>query len=190
MAALVPSLAVGGEESAAIATGLREAYKLNEKNDHQALAAKLRELLKQVEQAGAKKLAGHLPEQLGEWKGAELKPEDLTLAGGGISLSRTYANGEKKITVKAVKDSPVAGKFLPLLQNEQLIAASGRKTERVDGKLGVYENERKLQMAISDTVYLEVAGNEKCGTNDIASLARKLDLRALAQLGKAAVDAE
>ena len=168
----------------AMSTGLRDAYNLHQKGDNEALTAKLRELLKLAEAAGAKKLASRLPDAIGEWKGEEIKPEDLTLLGGGTSLSRTYKSENKKITVKVVKDSPIAKQLAPLLKNEQLLELGGRKTERISGRTAVYEGERKLQMIIGDDLYLEVAGNEPCTSKDVAGLARKLDIRALERLDK------
>jgi hypothetical protein len=168
----------------AMSTGLRDAYNLHQKGDNEALTAKLRELLKLAEEAGAKKLAARLPETIGDWKGEEIKPEDLTLFGGGTSLTRVYKNDAKKITVKVVKDSPLAKQLAPLLQNEQLLAIGGRKTERISGRTAVYEGERKLQMVIGDNLYLEIAGNEPCDSGDVAGLARKLDIRSLERIGK------
>lgn len=168
----------------AMSTGLRDAYNLHQKGDNEALTAKLRELIKLAEEAGAKKLASRLPDAIGEWKGEEIKPEDLTLLGGGTSLSRTYKSGEKKISVKVVKDSPLAKQIAPLLKNEEFLAISGRKTERISGRTAVYEGDRKLQMIIGDDLYLEVAGNEPCDAKDVAGLARKLDIRSLERLDK------
>ena len=168
----------------AMSTGLRDAYNLHQKGDNEALTAKLRELLKLAEEAGAKKLASRLPDAIGEWKGEEIKPEDLTLLGGGTSLTRAYKDGNKKITVKVVKDSPVAKQLAPLLKNEQLLELGGRKTERISGRTAVYDGERKLQMIIGDDLYLEVAGNEPCKSADVAGLARKLDIRSLERLDK------
>jgi hypothetical protein len=183
-------LAIGNTATAqqaktdAMSIGLRDAYNLHQKGDNEALTAKLRELLKLAEEAGAKKLASRLPETIGEWKGEEIKPEDLALLGGGTSLSRTYKSGDKKINVKVVKDSPVAKQLAPLLKNEEFLAISGRKTERISGRTAVYEGERKLQMILGDDLYLEVAGNEPCTSKDVAGLARKLDIRSLERLDK------
>lgn len=183
LAAVAPLSAQQGKNDA-MSGGLRDAYALHQKGDNEALTAKLRELLKLAEEAGAKKLASRLPEGIGDWKGEEIKPEDLSLFGGGTSLSRVYKNGEKKITVKVIKDSPIAKQLAPLLQNEQLLAMGGRKTERISGRTAVYDGERKLQMVIGENLYLEVAGNEPCDSGDVAGLARKLDIRALERIGK------
>lgn len=167
-----------------IGDGLREAYKLHQKGDAEALAAKLRDVLKAVEAAGAKKLASRLPDMLGDWKAEAVKVEDLGVAGGGMSLARVYVNADKRAEVKVVKDSPMLKHLLPLLANEELLKLGGRKIERVDGKVAVYDGERKLQMALGDSIYFEVAGSEKCTSADVAGIARKLDLRALARIEK------
>ena len=167
-----------------VADGLREAFRLHQKGDAEALAAKLRELVKLVEDKGAAKVAVLLPDKLGDWKAGELRREDMAILGGGISLVRQYQSGEKSVNVKVVKDSPLAKQFIPILMNEDLMKASGRKSQRISWATGYMEGERKLQMVLEGTVYLELAGNDKTSANDVVELARKLDLRALGKLKK------
>lgn len=167
-----------------VADGLREAFRLHQKGDAEALAAKLRELTKMVEDKGAAKVAVLLPDKLGDWKAGELRREDLAALGGGISLARKYESGEKSVSVKVVKDSPLAKQFIPLLLNEDLMRASGRKSHRISGETGYMEGERKLQMVLAGTVYLELAGNGTTSENDLVEVARGLDLRALGKLKK------
>ena len=169
-----------------IADGLREAFRLHQKGDNEALVTKLRDLAKLVEEKGAAKVALYLPEKLGDWKGGELKREDLAVVGGGISLIRPYEQGAKSISVKVVKDSPLAKQFIPILMNADVMKASGRKSQRISGETGYMEGERKMQMVLEGQVYLELNGNEKTSESDIVELARKLDLRALAKIKKPA----
>jgi hypothetical protein len=172
-----------GQSNDPVEEGLREAFKLHQRGDAAATAAKLRELVKLLEEKSNARVAGTLlPATIGDWKGEPVKRDDLAFLGGGTSLSRTYADGGKKLTVKVVKDSPLAKQLAAFLLNETLVAASGRKTHSISGKTAVQEGERKLQMVLEQDILLEVEGGENADARDLVALARKLDLRALARM--------
>jgi hypothetical protein len=97
--------------------GMRQAFADYKKGDSEAVTAKLRELLKLMEERGAAKVGSLLPDELSGWKGESLKSDDLGILGGGVSISRTYSSGNRTITVKVVKDSPLIKALIPLLTN-------------------------------------------------------------------------
>jgi hypothetical protein len=162
--------------------GMRQAFTAYKKGDNEAVTAKLRELLKLIEEKGAAKLGGLLPETLGAWKGENLKRDEMGVLGGGVSMARTYVSGEHQITVKIVKDSPLVNQMLPLLLNEDLIRMTNRKTHRISGEMGIMEGDNKLQIIVDQRIYVELLGNDGTGETDLVALAEKLDLKAMAKI--------
>ncbi|MEI7910903.1 MAG: hypothetical protein WCK77_14800 [Verrucomicrobiota bacterium] len=162
--------------------GMRQAYADYRKGDSEAVTAKLRELLKLMEDKGAAKVGGILPDSLNGWKGESLKNDDLGVVGGGVAVSRNYVSGKHEITVKVTKDAPVVKQLLPLLANQDLIRLSNRKTHLIAGETAIMDGERKLQMVLDGRILLEMTGGVGTGEKDLVDLARKLDLRALAKM--------
>jgi len=179
-------LPLSGQEPAKTADpfedGMRQAFAAYKKGDNEAVTAKLRELLKLMEEKGAAKLGGLLPDMLGTWKGESIKRDDMGVIGGGVSMARTYVSGEQQITIKVVKDSPLVNQMLPLLLNEDLIRMTNRKTHRISGEMGIMEGENKLQIIVDQRIYLELLGNAGVKESDLVALAGKLDLKAMAKL--------
>jgi hypothetical protein len=143
---------------------------------------KLRILLKMMEEKGAAKVGETLPEEIEGWEGGALKREDLTVVGGGISISRTYVSGKKEVVAKVVKDSPFLKQLIPLIANEDLLKLTNRKTYRISGETAVMEGERKLQLVADGRILVELVGNAETEEKDLVALVRKLDLKALAKM--------
>lgn len=162
--------------------GMRQAFVAYKKGDHEAVTAKLRELLKLMEEKGAAEVGKLLPDLVDGWKGESLKRDDFGALGGGISMSRTYVSGERRIVVKVIKDSPVVKQLLPLIGNEDLLRLGNRKTHRISGGTAIMEGEHKLQMVLDERIYLELAGDEATGEKELVGFARKLDLGGLAKM--------
>ena len=146
------------------------------------MLVQLRALVKLVEEKAADAVSELLPAEVGDWKGETMKREDLTIAGGGISISRMYVSEEKQINVKVIKDAPVLKPMIALLGNKDLLKLGNRKTERISGETAMMEGEHTLKMVLDERIYVELAGNEETDDRDLIGLARKLDLRALAKL--------
>ncbi len=162
--------------------GMRQAFADYQKGDHEAVTEKLRELLKLMEEKTVEKVAELLPKTIEYWQGGDLKRDDMALLGGGVSLSRTYTAAKREVTVKVVKDSPLAKQVIPLLGNPDLIALSGRKTHRISGQTAVMENDKKLQMVIDGRILLEITAAQEATEKEIIAIARKLDLAELAKM--------
>ena len=162
--------------------GMREAFVAYKKGDDEAVTAKLRTLLKLMEEKGARKVGEVLPETVEEWRGEALKRDDMASFGGGLAISRTYEKGKQEITVKVVKDSPVVNQLIPMIANEELLRLANRKTHSVSGETAVMEGEHKLQLVVDKRIYVEFTGDETSGENELLGLARKLDLNALAKM--------
>jgi hypothetical protein len=164
----------------AFEAGMRQAMADYKKGDHEAVTAKLRELLKLMEAKGAAKVGEVLPEFLENWEGESLKRDDLSAVGGGICLSRLYKTSEgRSLTAKVIKDSPLVNMLMVTLANEDLLRASNRKVHRISGEPAVMEGEHKLQMVVDGRIYVEISGDEETGEKELIGFARKLDLQAL-----------
>ncbi len=163
-------------------SGLRQVMDDYRKGDDAAVTEKLRILLKMMEEKGAEKVGETLPEEIEDWIGESLKREDLTVVGGGISISRTYVSGKKEIRAKVIKDSPMVKQLIPLIANEDLRKLTIRKTYRISGETAVMEGERKLQLVADGRILVELVGNEETEEKDLVALIRKLDLNALAKM--------
>ncbi|MEO5917805.1 MAG: hypothetical protein ABIS50_26470 [Luteolibacter sp.] len=159
--------------------GMRQAFTDYKKGDNEAVSAKLRDLLKIMDEKGAAKVGGLLPDAMDAWKGETVKREDVP--GGGVSMSRVYVSGAHRITVKVIKDSPLVAQLLPLLANEELIKMTNRKTHRIAGETAIMEGEHKLQVVLDERIYVEFEGDEGTGETELVSFATKIDL---AKLGK------
>lgn len=163
-------------------TGMREAFTAYKKGDNEAVGAKLRELLKILDEKGAEKLGSLLPDMLGTWKGEAARREDLTAAGNGIATSRTYVSGPQKITVRLVKNHPKLGELLPLFVNEELLKLTNRKVHKISGVTAVMEGENKIQLIVDERIYIELEGEGGAGETELVDLAGKLDLPAMAKI--------
>lgn len=170
------------EEPDEVENALRQVYATYKAGDKQEVLSQLRALVRLVEGKAAEAVGELLPAEVDDWKGESMKREDLTFAGGGISIARTYVSGERQITVKVIKDAPVLKPMIELLGNKNLLALGTRETHRISGETAVMEGERKLQMVLDQRIYVELVANEGADGKDLVSLARKLDLRALAKL--------
>jgi hypothetical protein len=161
--------------------GMRQAMADYKKGDNEAVTAKLRELLKIMEEKNAEMMGDLLPLAFDDWKGESIKNDDLSGFGGGTSLSRNYVNGERQIMVKVIKDSPLVKQFLPLIANEELLKLSNRNTHRVSGETAVMEGDNKLQLAVDGRILVELIG-KGVEEKDLVAMARKLDLNALKKM--------
>jgi hypothetical protein len=165
-----------------IEQGLREAFSAYQKEDLEAVTAKLQEVLKAIDERKAAKVGAVLPDELGDWKAGELEREDLAAIGGGISVKRTYKLEEKSITAKLVKDSPLVDKWLKILSNRDALKFTGKKVHTIDGEAALVDSERKILIGIESEVLLELVGDNDCEAKDILAFARKLDLKTMKAL--------
>jgi hypothetical protein len=107
----------------------------------------------------------------------------LAIVGGGTSISRAYVStGNRTLTVKVVKDSPLVKQLIRLLSNEDLIRASKRKTHRISGETAIMDGEQKLQLVLDQRIFVELTAGETVGETELVAAARELDLRALAAM--------
>jgi hypothetical protein len=179
---MTSAVAVGAPEADPVESGLRDAFRLYQAEKFGEVSAKLRELLKLLEEKEADRVGEILPAKIDDWEGDELKREDLALLGGGVSVQRDYFWGVKKVNIKLVKGSPLLKGVLALLENKDVVALSGRKTHTIFGETAVMESDRKLQLVIDGEILVEVTGNEHTSESDVVGLARELDVKELKKM--------
>ena len=159
-----------------IEKGLLEAYQLYQKKNYGQTSDKLRQLLTLLEAKNEKRAGVVLPAKVKSWQGGDLTRESLEALGGGLSVKRHYSFKKKHISVKLVKDSPLADKIMKLISNDALVQLSQRKTHTISGVRAVMDGEHKLQMVINDEILLEVTGNSETTSQEIVTFTRSLDI--------------
>ncbi len=182
-AALSLTLQASPPKGDAFEEGMRQAFADYKQGKNEAVTAKLRELIKLVEDKSALQVGELLPDTLNGWKGETLKREDLAILGGGVSISRTYVStGNRTLTVKVVRDSPFVKQLIPLLTSEDLIRAGNRKTHRIAGETAIMDGERKLQLVLDQRIFVELTGGDTVGETELVAAARDLDPGKLAKM--------
>ncbi|MES2474188.1 MAG: hypothetical protein V4640_00310 [Verrucomicrobiota bacterium] len=160
--------------------GMRQAFKDYKAGNDEAVTAKLRELIKVMDEKGAAKAGELFPDALGDWKGEAVKTEQIP--GVGVSLTRVYVSGERRITVQVVKDSPMVAQLLPLLGNEDLIKMTNRKTHLIAGQTAIMEGDHKLQAVVDSRIYVELEGDNATGEAELVVAATQLGIDQFAKL--------
>lgn len=170
------------EKKDPVEQAFRDAWDYYKDGDEDNTLKALYDIIDRLEAKNQKRVENILPEEVGDWKGQDLKRDDLSGVGGGQSLSRVYGQEKERITVKIVKDSPLIKGVISLLANEQLLALSKRKTYQINGETAVMEGDSKLQMVVDKRIYLELVASEDADEIDLRSFARKLDTRKLGKI--------
>ena len=179
LALAVSTVAVAADEASDL---FKEAWQKYQEKDLGEATGKLRSLIRLLEEKTAKRVEVVLPERVADWSGGILRREDLQMFGGGISMVREYQRGAKSITVKVVKDSPLADHLMKILDNDDLVAWSGKRVHTIYGEQAIMEDERKLVMVVDGEIYLEVTGDNDTRSSDLVSFTRKLDLRLMKRM--------
>ena len=166
----------------------RDAFETYKAKEYGPSLEKLREIIAILEKRTEEVLGERvLPSVIGSWKAPPAESDDTAFLGGGSSVTRTYFDGDDKITAKIVKDSPVMGQFAQLLANQDLLSISGMETQSIGGETAVLEGGKdgkpvKLRMAVDERILVEITGSEKVKANDVVAIARKIDLKLLKSL--------
>ena len=162
--------------------GFKDAFEEYQKENYSTTVEKLREMIKLLEEKNVQRVGEVLPEKIDDWHGTDLKREDLSALGGGVSVKRVYNDKSKSITVKLVKDSPLIDKWIGMLSNRDLLQASGKKVHNISGEAALVDKPLKVLMAIDEEILVEIKGDNDCSTKDLIALTRKLDLRKMKKM--------
>lgn len=154
--------------------GLHQAQELYRTGQHRLAKAKMKEVLRLMEQLSKHSGQGILPKRVNEWSGGDLDRDELR--GAGFSLTRHYTYERKGIYLKLTKNSAEADKIIRKLSNNAWVWRSGRRSHIINGFRAVMESERKLQMAIGNGILLEVQGDDDTAVRDIIRFTGRLDI--------------
>lgn len=186
-AALALSVSVAAAQDDPVPEQFKKAYDAYKEKQYSTTIDELRAIIETLEKRTEKTVATKvLPDELGVWTGAPATNDDTSFVGGGSSVTRVYFNGKDTITVRVVKDSPLADQYVKMLSNKDLLKISGAETESIGGETAVVEGKDgespKLRMAIDGRILVELKGSERIKVKELISCARKLDLRLLKKL--------
>lgn len=182
LAAFTLSISTGLGTADEVGDLFKDSWKKYKSEDYGEVIGKLRDLIKLLEDKTAQRAEVVIPERVADWSGGDLKRESLVFLGGGVSVQRSYRQGAKEITVKMVKDSPLGDELMKILNNDDLIKASGKRVHTIYGEKAIVENERKLLMVVDNEIFLEITGDNDTRSADLVKFTRKLDLRSMKKM--------
>lgn len=135
-------LAVADEVNDTVADALK-AYEGKEFSQAVELLDYASQLIRQ--QKGAQ-LESVLPAPLDGWEAEKASSNAAAGAmfGGGVTAERKYKNGNKRVTVSLVTDSPMVQSMMALYRNPMFASAGGGKVKRIHGETAVvkYESDK------------------------------------------------
>jgi hypothetical protein len=163
---------------------INEALKAYQNHDTQTAIAALdaaANLLRQARAEGLKKL---LPPTPPGWSADEAQSTTVGVAmlGGGIIASRAYHNGNQRVEVQIVTDSPVL-QGLGALIGSPLATIGGMKTAVIGGRRMSYtESDHSYMTVVADKVIVRLEGNADTPDVTLKSFIGAIDFTAIEKL--------
>ena len=160
---------------------INEALKAYQNHDTQTAIAALdaaTNLLRQSRADGLKRL---LPQPPPGWTAdaAESTAVSVAMLGGGVTASRAYHNGNQRVEVQIVADSPMLQTVAALISSP-LGALGGMKTLVIGGRRYSYnETENSYITLIADKVIVRIDGNSAAPEPTLRSFLNLLDFAAI-----------
>jgi hypothetical protein len=177
--ALVP-----GARADDVTDQINEALKAYQNHDTQTAIAALdaaANLLRQARAEGLKKL---LPPTPPGWSADEAQSTTVGVAmlGGGITASRAYHNGNQRVEVQIVTDSPVL-QGLGALIGSPLATIGGMKTAVIGGRRMSYtESDHSYMTVVADKVIVRLEGNADTPDATLKSFIGAIDFTGIERL--------
>ena len=185
IAALLLSVAaVSGAHADDVTDQINEALKAYQSHDTQAAIAALdaaSNLLRQSRADGLKRLLPPLPPG---WTAdaAEATAVSVAILGGGITASRAYHNGDQRVEVQIVADSPMLQTVAALI-GSPLGSFGGMKTVVIGGRRMTYsDSDRSYMTLVADKVIVRIEGNADTPDPTLKSFIAIIDFAAIEKL--------
>ena len=185
IAALLLGVAVAsGARADDVTDQINEALKAYQNHDTQTAIAALdaaSNLMRQTRADGLKKL---LPPAPPGWTAdaAESTAVSVAMLGGGITASRAYHNGDQRVEVQIVADSPMLQTVAALI-GSPLGAFGGMKTVVIGGRRMTYsDNDRSYMTLVADKVIVRIEGNADTPDPTLKSFIAIIDFAAIEKL--------
>ncbi|MDO6748557.1 hypothetical protein [Gilvimarinus sp. 1_MG-2023] len=136
-----------------------------------------------IRQQKAEAILAVYPDPLSGWSADE--PESQSsggmMMGGGITASRTYRQGDNRINIDLVTDSPMLQSMMAMFNNPSLITMGGGKLIKIQGHKAIFNNQNE-----DSEIMLIVNGNAMftlkargASDDDLKAYGEALNLEAL-----------
>jgi len=174
-------VAFSGARADDVTDQINEALKAYQSHDTQTAIAALEaasSLLRQSRADGLKRL---LPAPPPGWTAdaAEATSVSVAMLGGGITASRAYHNGNQRVEVQIVTDSPMLQTVAALISSP-LGALGGMQTLVIGGRRMSYnENDRSYMTLVADKVIVRIEGNGDTPDPTLKSFIALIDFAAI-----------
>jgi hypothetical protein len=177
--ALVP-----GARADDVTDQINEALKAYQNHDTQTAIAALDAAANLLRQARAESLKKLLPPTPPGWSADEAQSTTVGVAmlGGGITASRAYHNGNQRVEVQIVTDSPVL-QGLGALIGSPLATIGGMKTAVIGGRRMSYtESDHSYMTVVADKVIVRLEGNADTPDATLKSFIGAIDFTGIERL--------
>lgn len=163
---------------------INEALKAYQNHDTQTAIAALDAAANLMRQARAEGLKKLLPPTPPGWSADEAQSTAVGVAmlGGGITASRAYHNGDQRVEVQIVTDSPVL-QGLGALIGSPLATFGGMKTVVIGGRRMSYtESDHSYMTVVADKVIVRLEGNADTPDVTLKNFIDAIDFAAIEKL--------
>ncbi len=186
LAATVMALAAAPAAADEILDQIEQAMAMYRAGDYAGAASELEFAAAQIRQLRAGEISGALPAPLAGWtaQDAETAAMGSGFLGGGTSASRVYEQGEARVEVQILTDSPMLQSMAMLINNPMLLSGSGQKLVRIAGHKGALEwNEDagSLNVVVGGDVLVQIEGS-RCSRDHLTAYAEAVDYDLIAKL--------
>ena len=139
-----------------------------------------------IRQKKGAELKNYLPDAPKGWEAgeAELEAASGSVFGGGITASREYTNGTKKVTIKIQSDSPLLQATIAMLDSPMVSGAMEQvplKGQRAIVSFESGSTNGDLKVVVDRRYLVEVSGNNVT-RDDVLLLAKAFDYAKLAKM--------
>jgi hypothetical protein len=183
---LLVAATMSGARADDVTDQINEALKAYQNHDTQTAVAALdaaANLMRQARADGLKKL---LPPTPPGWSADEAQSTAVGVAmlGGGIAANRAYHNGDQRVEVQIVTDSPVLQGMAALI-GSPLATMGGMKTVVIGGRRMSYtESDHSYMTVVADKVIVRLEGNADTPDATLKSFIGAIDFAAIEKLAR------
>jgi hypothetical protein len=162
--------------------GMRDTFAAYKKGEMETVSTKLHELIAIITQKTSAKIALLLTDTVGDWKGDPLEPRGAEFPDDVAAAVRSYTSGDRRITVRIVRNQAMVEQLAPSLVNEDLLRAANRNMHKIGPLMAVMDGEHKLEVLVQPKFHIAIEGNEQTPEADLVAFTEKLNLPALVKL--------
>jgi hypothetical protein len=163
---------------------INEALKAYQNHDTQTAIAALDAATNLLRQSRADALKNLLPPAPPGWTAdaAESTAVSVAMLGGGVTASRAYHNGDQRVVVQIVADSPML-QTVAALFNSPLGSIGGMRTVVIGGRRMSYnDNDHSYTSLVADKVIVRIEGDAGTPDPTLKSFIDIIDFAAIEKL--------